>query len=100
MKEEEELNVGETDAATIARRDGVSLGSTGQRRSCSMCAAHSSSRVSRSIVAAANREETVSIVCVSPTEDLICETCRTRIRADALEQKRREERPGRRGASV
>jgi nucleotide-binding universal stress UspA family protein len=40
------------------------------------------------------------IVCVSPTEDLICETCWTRIRAEALEQKRREERPGRRGASV
>ena len=36
------------------------------------------------------------IVCVSPTEDLICETCRTRIRAEALEQKRRPcDGPGR-----
>ena len=37
-------------------------------------------------------------VCASETEDLICETCRARIRGEALEQKRDAERSGRRGS--
>ena len=40
------------------------------------------------------------IVCAKEAEDLVCETCRTRIRAEALEQKREAERPGRRGSPV
>jgi nucleotide-binding universal stress UspA family protein len=37
-------------------------------------------------------------VCAGETEDLICETCRARIRGEALEQKRDAERGGRRGS--
>jgi nucleotide-binding universal stress UspA family protein len=37
-------------------------------------------------------------VCAGETEDLICETCRARIRGQALEQKRDAERSGRRGS--
>jgi nucleotide-binding universal stress UspA family protein len=37
-------------------------------------------------------------VCAGATEDLICETCRARIRGEALEQKRDAERGGRRGS--
>lgn len=40
------------------------------------------------------------LVCIGITEDLICERCRTRIRAEALDQKREAERPGRRGSPV
>ena len=40
------------------------------------------------------------IVCALESEDLICETCRTRIRGEVLEQKREAERPGRRGSPV
>jgi universal stress protein A len=40
------------------------------------------------------------IVCARATEDLVCEDCRTRIRAEALERKTGAERPGRRGSSV
>ena len=35
------------------------------------------------------------VVCRRPSVDLICEPCRVRIRGEALERKRREERPGR-----
>jgi nucleotide-binding universal stress UspA family protein len=35
------------------------------------------------------------LVCARPTRDLICETCRARIRGEALERKHREERAGR-----
>jgi universal stress protein A len=35
------------------------------------------------------------LVCARPTRDLICEPCRGRIRAEALEHKYREERAGR-----
>jgi len=35
------------------------------------------------------------LVCGGSTADLICETCRARIRGEALEQKQREERAGR-----
>jgi nucleotide-binding universal stress UspA family protein len=35
------------------------------------------------------------LVCATPTRDLICEPCRARIRGEALEQRRREERAGR-----
>ncbi len=35
------------------------------------------------------------LVCAAPSEDLICETCRARIRGEALERKLREERAGR-----
>jgi nucleotide-binding universal stress UspA family protein len=37
------------------------------------------------------------IVCAGATEELICETCRARIRGEALERKIEAERPGRRG---
>src|SRR5262249_26695175 len=40
------------------------------------------------------------LVCGNQTDDLICETCRTRIRGEALEQKIEAERPGRRGSGV
>ena len=40
------------------------------------------------------------IVCGSPTDDLACEGCRTRIRAEALAQKLRSERAGHRGLPV
>jgi nucleotide-binding universal stress UspA family protein len=35
------------------------------------------------------------LVCGTPSDDLICTTCRARIRSQALEAKLREERPGR-----
>ncbi len=35
------------------------------------------------------------LVCATPTQDLICEPCRARIRGEALEHKQREERAGR-----
>ncbi len=38
------------------------------------------------------------IVCATESSDLVCETCRTRIRAEALEHKLAAERPGRRGS--
>jgi len=42
-------------------------------------------------------ETTSCIVCGKPSqEDLVCESCRARIRGEALEHKRAEERPGRR----
>lgn len=40
------------------------------------------------------------LVCGRAGEELICESCRTRIRGEALEQKRDAERPGRRGLPV
>lgn len=40
------------------------------------------------------------IVCAGPTDDLVCDTCRARIRGEALERKIEAERPGRRGFSV
>ena len=40
------------------------------------------------------------LVCGRPGDELICEGCRTRIRGEALEQKREAERPGRRGSPV
>lgn len=36
----------------------------------------------------------------NPGEDLICESCRTRIRGEAVEQKRAAERPGHQGLPV
>jgi hypothetical protein len=39
-------------------------------------------------------------VCGKASDDLICEGCRTRIRGEALEQKRDAERPGHRGLPV
>jgi hypothetical protein len=39
------------------------------------------------------------IVCAGPTDDLVCETCRARIRGEALEHKRETERADRRGSS-
>jgi universal stress protein A len=35
------------------------------------------------------------LVCATPSPDLVCEPCRTRIRGEALERKLREERAGR-----
>ena len=40
------------------------------------------------------------LVCSRASDDLICETCRNRIRAEALHDKQEAERPGRRGLSV
>jgi nucleotide-binding universal stress UspA family protein len=40
------------------------------------------------------------LVCSRPSDDLICEACRAKIRGEALEQKREAERPGRRGSPV
>ena len=40
------------------------------------------------------------IVCAGRTDDLVCETCRIRIRGEALEHKVETERAGRRGAPV
>lgn len=40
------------------------------------------------------------IVCAGQTDDLVCETCRARIRGEALEHKIETERAGRRGASA
>ena len=40
------------------------------------------------------------LVCGKASDDLICEGCRTRIRGEALEQKRGSERPGHRGLPV
>ena len=40
------------------------------------------------------------LVCGKASDDLICEGCRTRIRGEALEQKRAAERPGHRGLPV
>jgi nucleotide-binding universal stress UspA family protein len=35
------------------------------------------------------------LVCQRPSDDLVCEACRARIRGEAVERKQREERPGR-----
>ena len=40
------------------------------------------------------------IVCAGQTDDLVCETCRARIRGEALEHKIETERTGRRGSST
>ena len=40
------------------------------------------------------------LVCVGPSQELICETCKAKIRGEALERKSREERPGKKGLSV
>jgi universal stress protein A len=37
------------------------------------------------------------VVCESDTDGMICETCRNRVRAEAVSRKRSEEQPGRRG---
>jgi nucleotide-binding universal stress UspA family protein len=37
------------------------------------------------------------LVCAKPSDELVCEPCRARIRGEALEQKQEAERPGRRG---
>ena len=40
------------------------------------------------------------LVCGKPSDELICEPCRAHIRAQAMDQKRAAERPGRRGMPV
>jgi universal stress protein A len=40
------------------------------------------------------------LVCGKASEDLVCESCRTRIRGEALDQKREAERSGHRGLPV
>ena len=54
------------------------------------------------VVAEAVAERARCLVCgrSSAHEELVCEGCRARIRAEALEQKREAERPGRRGSPV
>jgi nucleotide-binding universal stress UspA family protein len=49
---------------------------------------------------AAHPKSHACIVCAREGEDLVCETCRTRIRGEALEHKMGEERQGRRGQPV
>ena len=39
-------------------------------------------------------------MCAGTTDDLVCETCRTRVRTEALERKIAAERPGRRGSPI
>lgn len=48
-------------------------------------------------VAAGAAEPTVArcLVCAQPSEDLVCETCRARVRGEALDAKTRAERAGR-----
>jgi nucleotide-binding universal stress UspA family protein len=40
------------------------------------------------------------VVCASETDGLVCETCRNRVRAGAVNRKRVEEQPGRRGMPI
>ena len=40
------------------------------------------------------------LVCAGQSQELICETCKAKIRGEALERKSREERPGKKGLSV
>jgi len=40
------------------------------------------------------------LVCARPAEETICDACRARIQGEALERKRKEEQPGRKGLSV
>jgi nucleotide-binding universal stress UspA family protein len=40
------------------------------------------------------------LVCGKTSDELVCEACRARIRAEAMDQKREAERPGRRGMPV
>jgi hypothetical protein len=40
------------------------------------------------------------LVCGKASDELICEPCRAHIRAEAMDQKREAERPGRRGMPV
>lgn len=40
------------------------------------------------------------LVCIQPSEDLICDPCKARIRGEALERKYREEKAGRKGLSI
>lgn len=54
----------------------------------------------RDAVSAAVAAPRPCLVCGGPSEDLICEGCRTQIRAEALDQKREAERPARRGSAV
>ncbi len=40
------------------------------------------------------------LVCARPAQEAICEHCKARIQGEAIERKRKEERPGRKGLSV
>jgi nucleotide-binding universal stress UspA family protein len=40
------------------------------------------------------------LVCARPAQETICDHCKARIQGEALERKRKEERPGRKGLSV
>jgi hypothetical protein len=40
------------------------------------------------------------LVCGRTSDELVCETCRTRIRGEALHEKQAAERPGHRGLPV
>ncbi len=40
------------------------------------------------------------LVCARPAQEAICDPCKARIRGEALERKRQEEAPGRKGLSV
>ncbi len=40
------------------------------------------------------------LVCARPAQETICDACKARIQGEALERKRKEEQPGRKGLSV
>jgi len=40
------------------------------------------------------------LVCARPAQEAICDHCKARIQGEAIERKRKEERPGRKGLSV
>jgi len=49
----------------------------------------------RPVVAARPPAPRGCLVCAGPTDDLVCEPCRARIRGEALERKQKDERVGR-----
>lgn len=40
------------------------------------------------------------LVCAKPSVETICDSCRAHIQGEAIERKRREEKPGHRGLSI
>ncbi len=46
---------------------------------------------------AAGKEETLCRLCAQPSQDIICEACKIKVQAEALEQKQRIEKEGRVG---
>lgn len=83
-------------------RTGVSrvlLGSVAERvirtAPCPVLAVPLAAAPSAEAPEAAAPERQRCLVCGGPSDDLVCEPCRARIRGEALERKQREERAGR-----